>query len=140
MQVHQPHAVRSNHAHAVMADDFEAALLHLFTIHANFFEPARDNNDRLHAAFAAGFQRSRNGWHRQHNFSQLHRIRYPGNIRPGRLAQDFRGSGVNRINPALVSTLDEIAQDTVTQLAGVGGGTDYRHAGRVKERSEGRSH
>jgi len=76
VQVDQPHAVGADHTHAITPDDLQAARLLLLPFRTHLLKSTRDDNHRLYPAFAAGFQRIRDGGHRQHDHRQVHGIRH----------------------------------------------------------------
>jgi len=127
MGVHDAHAVRAEHTHAVLLGDVPHLALQQRPLLPQLLEPGGDDDDGLGPLDARllhdrGDERVGNAYH-----DQLHLSRHCGQRGVGLAAKDLTGLGIDGVHCSLEVGSDEITEDDMPDLSLVVRCTDHRN-------------
>jgi hypothetical protein len=125
VQVEHPRGVRANDPHAALMRGSEHFLLQPDAFRApGFAETAGQNHRPLDALLAAFDEQTRHAGGRRADQRQVGRSRNVGQRRIRPDAENPIHLGIDRVNPARVTILDQPDHGLVATLGGIGRGTD----------------
>ncbi len=138
--IYDPDAVRPKQAHPGIPGDAQAFLFQGSAFSAYLAEPAGNDDGSLHPTGGAIPEYTRHLRCGGQDDRQVDRIGHLGNGLVHRPSEQLATPGVDQVNRAGVTTLNQVARQAIPQFGRVLRNADERYAARVKERCQGRIH